>query len=65
MSFFNFTVDPDCPPDKVYFVDLSKFRPKPLWTAKDGTEYFNWNDVPDIELLKARLTGHYKLWQDT
>jgi hypothetical protein len=28
-----------------------------LWIGRDGKEYYNWNDLPDDELLKARLTG--------
>lgn len=28
-----------------------------VWTGKDGTEYFDWQDLPDDELLAARLTG--------
>jgi hypothetical protein len=32
-----------------------------LWFGEDGKEYFNWNDLPDKELLRARLTGKYKL----
>jgi hypothetical protein len=33
----------------------------PLWIGLDGKEYFNWSDLPDKELLRARLTGKYKL----
>jgi hypothetical protein len=32
-----------------------------LWVGVDGKEYFNWSDLPDKELLRARLTGKYKL----
>lgn len=35
---------------------------KPLWIGADGTEYRSWEDLPNNELLKARLAGVYEIY---
>jgi hypothetical protein len=64
MSFFNFVVDADCPPDTVYFVDTSKFAP--LWITKDGTEYWHASHVSNRHLREIiddlLLLGSKQYW---
>ena len=73
MSFFDTVViDPDCPPDQLIIISRAQAevyrslgyelkQVGPVWVSEDGKKYFNWNDLPDSELLKARLTGKYTI----